>query len=237
MIDGTRGRTKRLGVIVPSTNTVVERDFAREVPDHVTVHVSRMYIEENTASGEHHMLREHLPKAARDLATCKPDVVIFACTSAGALLGEEGDRALIANLSEQFNAPVVSTNEAVSRALVRRKISRPAVVTPYVKDLTNHIVASLVRHSIEPPLACSMDMMDPFAIAEIQAEQIVEFAKLHLTLDDIDGIFVSCTNLRGIEARDALMEWSGLPVVTSNQAALEEALAEMVRGTKAELAK
>ena len=39
------GWRAKLGVIVPSTNTVVEHDFNRMAPTGVTCHAGRMYIE------------------------------------------------------------------------------------------------------------------------------------------------------------------------------------------------
>lgn len=219
--------SRRLGVIVPSTNTVVESDYARETPADVTVHVSRMYLEETTAEDERRMVTEYLPAAARDLATCRPDVVVFACTSAGAVLGEAGEQALIADLADQCSAPVVSTNDAVAKALTRRGITRPAVVTAYVQDLTDRIVAGLGRHDLTVPQAYGMGIVDPFAIADVTPEEVIEFVEANVTPGDVDGLFVSCTNLRAIEARDALERWSGLPTVTSNQAALEQAMIEL----------
>lgn len=218
---------RRLGVIVPSTNTVVESDYAREKPEDVTVHTSRMYLEETTAEDERRMVTEYLPGAVRDLATCRPDTVVFACTSAGAVLGEAGERELIADLSERVHAPVVSTNDAVARALSRRGIRRPTVVTPYVRDLTDRIVAGLARHGMTVPQAYGMEIVDPFAIADVTPAEIAAFVRDHVELDDTDALFVSCTNLRAMEAREELAQWSGLPMVTSNQAALEQAVIEL----------
>ena len=39
------GWRAKMGVIVPSTNTVVEHDFNRMAPPGVTFHTGRMYIE------------------------------------------------------------------------------------------------------------------------------------------------------------------------------------------------
>ena len=44
------------------------------------------------------MLDEHLPTTAADLATARPDVVVFACTSAGALRGNAYEADLIERL-------------------------------------------------------------------------------------------------------------------------------------------
>ena len=80
-------RTKRLGLLVPSSGTIQEADFYRRVPEEVTVHSARMRLVEATEADEIRMLEEHTIPAARDLATIQPDVVVFSCTSAGALRG------------------------------------------------------------------------------------------------------------------------------------------------------
>ncbi len=50
--------TKRVGLLVPSSNTVMEADFYRNLPASVTVHTGRMYMESTTVQGEGLMLDE-----------------------------------------------------------------------------------------------------------------------------------------------------------------------------------
>jgi len=76
-----RGEWRRVGVIVPSSNTTVETDFMRALPTGVTVHTARMFVAETTAEAERRMIYDHVPKAVTDLATLRPHVVAFACTS------------------------------------------------------------------------------------------------------------------------------------------------------------
>jgi maleate isomerase len=83
---------RRIGLIVPSSNTVVEVDFARGVPAGVTLHTARMFLAETTEAAERAMITRCLPRAAEDLASLHPHVVAFACTSGGAVLGAEARR-------------------------------------------------------------------------------------------------------------------------------------------------
>ncbi|MYC30160.1 MAG: hypothetical protein F4X65_08740, partial [Chloroflexi bacterium] len=77
---------KRVGLIVPSTNTVMEPDLYRNLPSGTTVHTSRMLLEGSvTIEAEEMMLDVYLPECARQIGTLQPDVVVFGCTSAGAL--------------------------------------------------------------------------------------------------------------------------------------------------------
>jgi len=78
-------KARRLGLLLPSSGTVQEVDFYRRVPPDVTVHAARMHLPTTSPADEVRMLDAHVLPAAADLATIRPDVVVFSCTSAGAL--------------------------------------------------------------------------------------------------------------------------------------------------------
>ena len=122
--------TKRVGLLVPSSNTVMEADFYRNLPASVTVHTGRMYMESTTVQGEGLMLDEYTLPAAKILATAKPDVVVFGCTSAGALRGNAYDTELCQRISEVTGRPTISVIESVRRKLSATRATRVAVLTP-----------------------------------------------------------------------------------------------------------
>lgn len=215
---------KRIGIIVPSTNTVAEVDFQTHGPEQFSVHTARMFLDATTAESERRMVFDYLPAAVRDIATMKPDVVVFACTSAGAVIGPQHEDKMVADMSSVVSAPVISTNAAVHRSLVAVGPSRLAVLTPYVDDLTGKIRDGLERVGMTIAHAAGMGVVDPFAIAEITPSDILEFADKELAGVDFDALFVSCTNLPAMAARLPLQERLGVPVVTSNQAALDAAI-------------
>jgi len=72
--------SQRLGLVVPSSNTVMEVDFYTHIPENITLHVSRMYIKQTTKEEEERMI-DDLPNALEKLATVEPDIAIFGCTS------------------------------------------------------------------------------------------------------------------------------------------------------------
>ncbi len=49
--------SSRVGLIVPSSNTVIEVDFYRRLPADATLHTARMYLEQTTPEGESVMLK------------------------------------------------------------------------------------------------------------------------------------------------------------------------------------
>lgn len=216
---------RRVGVIVPSSNTTVEADFARALPDNTSIHAARMFLAETTAAAERRMIYDHVPIAVADLATLRPHVVAFACTSGGAVLGADGEAALVGNIARQTGAPVVSTNEAVGRAIERQTGKRVAVLTPYVDELNQAIKAGLQRRGLTVVHIAELGITDNFAICNVTPREIVAFAERELAGVDFDQLFVSCTNFRAVEARPLLIERFGKVVVTSNQATIDATFA------------
>ena len=216
--------SRRVGLIVPSSNTVAEVDFYRRLPATATLHTARMYLEDVTPEAEATMLDEHLPHAVADIRTTRSDVVVFACTSAGALRGNAAEEALIASISGQTGAPTVSVAAAVRAAIESRRARRIGVITPYVTSLNDKIRASLEEDGLEVAAIYGMDIVDNQEIGAVEPERIIRFACDCFEPSAVDLLFVSCTNFRAVEAREPIEELLGVPVVTSNHAALEAVL-------------
>jgi maleate isomerase len=217
--------------MIPSSNTMMEVDFARELPPGTALHTARMYMEDTTPAGESKMLDEFALPAARDLGTARPDVVVFGCTSAGALRGDDYDLQLCQRISELTGAPTVSTIAAVRGAIKESGATTVGVITPYTGELNERIRASIEADGTHVAAISGLGITGNFEIAEVAPGDIVEFAARALgplaTAGRIDLVFASCTNFAAMAARDAIAERLGLPVVTSNQAVLAAAVARL----------
>lgn len=215
---------RRLGLLLPSSGTVQEVDFYRSVPPHVTVHAARMRLAATTQADEARMLDHHVLPAAEDLATIRPHAVVFSCTSAGALRGRAYERRLCDAIAERTGAPVVSTLEAVREALRRLGVRSVTVVTPYPEALTASVRAGLEADGLAVPAARGLGLTDSLAIAAVPPGAIAAFAVETFRAAPAEAVFVACCTFRALDARDAIGHAVGVPVVTSNQAALEAVL-------------
>ena len=223
----------RVGVVIPSSNTVMEVDLYRGVPADVTVHTARMYMVETTPEGEEAMLDDHLPAAIRDLASARPDVVVFGCTSAGALRGKAYEAELIRRMADETGAETISVATAVGEAINRRGARRVGVVTPYVESLNEKIRASLEADGLEVVGIHGLGIDENFEIASVEPQRIAEFAAERFAGASIDVLFASCTNFRALDAREQIEERLGVPVMTSNLAALEAIMEKLPAGSRA----
>jgi maleate isomerase len=215
----------RVGLIVPSSNTVMEVDLYRRLPAGSTLHTGRMHLEETTPEAEAVMLDEQLAVTIRDLATARPDVMVFGCTSAGALRGNAYEAELIRRIASETGAETFSVAASVRRAIASRNVMRVGVITPYVEGLNDKIRESLAEDGLEVVDIRGLGITENFAIASVEPERIARFASE--TFGDgggIDLLFASCTNFRALDARERIEHDLGVPVVTSNSALLEAVL-------------
>ena len=113
---------------------------------------------------------------------------------------------------------------AVRDELARLGVRSVAVVTPYPEALTGPIRAGLEADGLTVPVAAGLGLTDSLEIAAVPPEAIARFAVETFRRGPADAVFVACCTFRAFDARDTIAAALGVPVVTSNQAALGAAL-------------
>jgi maleate isomerase len=212
----------RVGLLIPSSNTVMEVDFVRNLAHDTTVHTGRMYMVETTVAGEERMLDEFAMPAAEAVGTALPHVVVFGCTSAGALRGKQYDAELCKRIGSVTNAIPVSVIASVNQALRDTRASRVAVITPYVDELNQRIKASVEAEGIEVTSMHGMGITKNFDIAQVMPDEIVDFVRQRIGARvNAEALFISCTNFNAMSALSALRMIYEVPMVTSNLAAIQ----------------
>jgi maleate cis-trans isomerase len=220
---GWRGR---IGLLVPSVNTTMEREFSQLAPDGVSVHSARMDV---GGHGTPEALREmgHIAKrAATDVAMAKPDVVVYGCTSGSFFEGPAFNERITSELRDIVKVPVVTTAGAMAASLLRARAKRINVVTPYV-DLTNERLKQFLKaFGIDVVRLSTFDMLDLFDHAKIQPERVYRTVK-EMDSDEAQAVFIACTQVRGLEVVALLERDLGKPVYSANQASIWQAYDEL----------
>lgn len=214
----------RVGLLVPSSNATMERDFHKNLPAAACVATSRMFLDETTRQAEIRMLEDSLPEACRTLRTVRPRFCVFGCTSGGALFGQAHDRRIQAQIAEATGAETSTILSALSRELTEMDARKMVVLTPYVEELNAPIRGALEEDGREVLSIDGMGITDNIAIGNTGADAILRFADERLSgrnLREADCLFISCTNLPALDALPRIRaRYPGLPVMTSNLAAL-----------------
>ncbi|WBB81490.1 aspartate/glutamate racemase family protein [Micromonospora sp. WMMD882] len=221
--------THRLGLLVPSVNTVVERDLRLSLPDPVSAHVARIPITRDTPE-QLAALADAAPGATRLLAHAAVDSIVFACTSGSLYHGPGYDTAITERITEVAGVPASTTSTAVVAALRSLGLTRVLLVTPYEPWLDELVVAFLGAHDIEVTGTSGPALPDPLDTASVPPQAIADAVG---DLGRAEGVFVSCTAFRGLEAAGILRERLGVPVVASNEATVWDGLRLAGRGPDA----
>ena len=210
---------KKLGLILPSSNTTVEPDFHRVLPEHVSLHATRIWVVDVTHDDLEAMNLD-TEMAARYVGTAEVDAIAYACTSGSFIGGPGYDQDLLARITaEARGVPSVGTSPAMVEALRAVGIRRVSVVTPYTDEINEGLTTFLTVHGFNVLSMAGQQIVPNVEIGAQTPETILAFAKANL--DPVaDGLFLSCTNWRAMEVAEQLEREIGKPVVTSNQATL-----------------
>lgn len=212
----------RIGLLVPSSNTVMENDLHAHLDKaRYTVHTARMYLEVTTAEAEQAMLDRDAPAAAELVGTARPDVLVFGCTSAGSLGGVAHDRSYCADLGKRAGARGIGVMSSLVDRIQDAGLRRIAVLTPYVEELTASVARGLAGEGLEVVTAAGMGISVNVELAHPTPDEITRFVLTEIRGVRIDGIVISCTNFRALDARPEITAQTGLPVITSNSAVLD----------------
>ena len=211
----------RVGLIVPSSNTVMESDFHRLLGAGCAISTSRVYLEQVTRDAERTMIDDDLPKALRLIKTTDPHVIVFGCTSAGSLGGLQSDAGIARRIEELTGVRALTAVGSVVEQLKTIQPRTVAVFTPYREELTRTVSDCVVEAGFRLGPVAGMGILSNREIGQVAPAEIVDFVDGHMRSATADCIFLSCTNWQAIDAIEAVKARFGVPVISSNQATIE----------------
>lgn len=212
------GWRRRLGVVVPSVNTVVEPWFGATSPRGVTVHASRMLLDAALSpEAVIRMDREEGVAAVKRLASCRPHAVAYCCTASSIVQGLEYDRKLEEEVSHAAGVPATTATQAILAALARLGVRRVAMASPYTDAIDRAEHAFFRSAGVEVVSSASLGIGDSFHLADPAPSQIRELARRAFDRS-AEALVITCLNLWSHTVIDALERETGVPVVTSTQA-------------------
>ncbi len=215
-----RGIAERaaIGLVVLATDQTLEHEcrLLMDLPG-VAFYESRILNDNAITPATLKAMEARLAEAAGLILPGLPlDVVGFGCTSASMVIGEERvfERIREARPGVACTTPITAAFEAF-RALEMRRI---ALLTPYRDDINRFIRDYIEARGIEVPVMGSFNEEDDRQAARIAIASIRDAALRLGGAAEVDGVFVSCTSLRLVEAVAGIEAELGKPVTSSNHA-------------------
>lgn len=211
-------QVRRVGIILPSVNVLMEPEYYKLGIKGIHFHATRVMLTETTPEALKRMEKD-LDYAIELISSVKPDVVAYACTSGSFIGGLEWDRDITKKIQDSLGCPAVTTSSAMIDALKQMNIKRPVVITPYI-DIINEMEKKFLEdNGFDVVNIMGMQIIDAEELHAKTPDEIYAFA-LNADRPQADGMFISCTDFRGMEIAEKLEKKLNKPVVTSNQATL-----------------
>ncbi len=225
------GTRAKWGVIIPSTNTVVEHDLYAVRPEGITFHASRMYLEAPDLSSDAAFeavlaqIETSIDVAIRDVLTCEPDYLVMGMSAETFWGGKEGGEKFTRQVEQTSGLHVATGAAACEAAVDTLGLERIAVVTPYQPVGDEQVVGFFADLGVETVRLRGLRCPSATAIAAVRPETLDSTAR-ELDGDDVDAIVQVGTNLSMLVLADELERELGKPVIAINAATLWHALRE-----------
>lgn len=211
-------RPKRIGMLVPSSNTVLEpytSSIFAASGGQATAHFARFRVVEISMSdaSQHQFALPPILEAAERLAEAKPDLILWNGTSA-AWLGLDRDRQLCAAITDRTGIAASSTMLAYDALFRSAGLQRLGVVTPYLPDIQSRIVMNFAAQGITVTDEAHLSDKGNHSFADYDPDTVAGLVR-RVALCAPEAVAIICTNFRGAVAAETLEAELGIPVLDS----------------------
>ncbi|TCH97708.1 Asp/Glu/hydantoin racemase [Roseococcus sp. SYP-B2431] len=197
----------RLGFLTPSSNTVLEPAVAALLRDHpaITAHFARFRVLAINLGAQANSQFDPAPvlAAAELLADAKVDSICWAGTS-GSWLGFAQDEALCAAITERTGIPATTATLALRDALRLAGARRVALVTPYLAEVQDAILANLAREGFQVTAERHLEDPGNYSFALHSAGTVDRLVEEAVAQAPTDAVIIHCTNFRGLPGAPGL---------------------------------
>ena len=225
------GWRKKFGVIVPSTNTIVEPDFHQMSVPGVTPHMSRIWIRNQNLNDDAAFealleeIRLEIEYAVQRVMTSEPDYMVMGMSAETFWGGVEGNREFISNIKKWTGLEVATGAEACERALNLFGAKKIGVVTPYQPIGDENVIKFFSEIGFEVVNIKGLKCPTAVSIAHVTEEELRQ-ALIEVDGEDVDALVQAGTNLSMVGLADEAERWLGKPVIAINAATWWMALRE-----------
>jgi maleate isomerase len=216
----------KVGLVVLSTDLTCERDFSMMSQAHGSAfdqYVNRIrFVNPMTQKSLTAMLDDLSAVTADILPSCSLDVVVFCCTSASALIGDQAIQDAI--LQSKPRAKIITTASASVASLLAKGYKRVSLLTPYNESISQGLANYFIDNGVDVISLTYMDIKDDRDVARLSTEAITAAAKAAVD-PSAEALFISCTAMRVAEIKNELEKKLGIPVFCSNHSTFWQTMA------------
>ena len=204
----------RIGVIVLQSDETIERDLMAMRGD-ADVFVSRVPSGQEVTAETLESMTGHIAASASLFPqTISFDAVGYGCTSGTAQIGVNKIERLV-----KFGMQTKTVSQPVSALVAACEhlgLKRIAFLSPYIESVSANLRQVLQDSGVETPTFGTFGEAEEFKVVRISGASVMEAATALVRDSQVDGIFLSCTNLRTLDLITPLEAALDMPVLSSN---------------------
>jgi maleate isomerase len=220
----------KLGVMAPSTNTIVQPDFDDMRPLGVTNHYSRILtpnvktLSNDTFRAGVGTIGSNVMDAIKSVVTCEPDYLVMGISALSFFGGVKGGDAFARQITDATGLGVTIGSHATAAAIAALGgIKRIAVLTPYWPVMNAEVVRYFSEAGLTVVRDIALQCTSWTGIAAVTPAECRDAIR-RLDGDDVDAIVQVGTNLSMVRLAAAAELWLGKPVIAINTATYWHAL-------------
>ncbi|EAU51016.1 Asp/Glu/Hydantoin racemase family protein [Rhodobacterales bacterium HTCC2255] len=204
-----------MGLIVLQADQRIELDARQQFDPKVNLHISRIPSAETVSTDTLKQMEKDLPIAVSLLPNAVDfDVVGYGCTSGTSVIGAENIAKIVKDRCKTKH--VTEPVSALIAACRHLGIERIGFLSPYVEAVSAGLRETLFLSGVETPIFGSFNEEIEERVVKISTVSISD-AAVALGRQDVDAIFLSCTNLNTLPVIKSIEEKIRKPVLSSNQ--------------------
>jgi maleate isomerase len=215
----------RVGLLVPSSNSTQEPEFAQMLPASVSLHVTRLNLQRIDPESTMNVVAE-LDKESRKLADAQVDLVVLAATAPSTRMGKGYDAQLIKRMEEASGRPATTAATAMLDAFAACGVHRVALAAAWSEATNKWVAAFLEAHGIEVVSQVAMGVVSNNEVGRLHPQTAFEHGK-KADRAQADAIFLACGNWWTAAIVEDLERAAGKPVLTTNNMTVWHALRKM----------
>jgi maleate cis-trans isomerase len=214
---GWRGR---IGLILPSNNTVAEPEIGTELPDGISLYAAKVLPLDDYADSVRSMSRQ-LDAAREALAFGSMDAIAYGCMMSSVLLGRSWEEEVV----ERATMPFATAGIAMCEELRRLEAERIAIFNPYPRKFAGAVIAyfeaagfMVVANGGVEQLGDERAAEELLDLRRVSATNPADLFRMWADQPEADTLCILATDLPTRMVLSALRESRGGPVLSTNLA-------------------
>lgn len=216
---------RRIGLLIPSSSSVQERDIGGALPPDISMHVARLRLNNVDAESTLRVVQE-IEAESRKLADVDVDVIILPATAPSSRNGPGYDQELISRITAASGKPATTASTALLEALRALSVKHIVLGAPWSAEINQTVAAFLEANGVKVLAQEALGLVRNLEIGLLDPQTAYGVGQ-RVDRPQADAVMLACGNWATFGIIDRLERDLGKPVLTTNQVSLWHALTMM----------